>query len=66
MKVMPVSCANIVKSWISLEMFLVINMKFISENLYSHKILKISKLVNRLLHEFVGLALAMILIIFLL
>jgi hypothetical protein len=39
-------------------------MKFIKENMYLHGKVKISNLLNSLLHEFLGLTLAIILMIF--
>jgi hypothetical protein len=36
-------------------------MKFINENMYSHGKVKISNLLNKLLHEFLGFTLAVIL-----
>jgi hypothetical protein len=39
-------------------------MKFINENMYSYRTVKISHILNRLLHEFLGLTPAIDLIIF--
>jgi hypothetical protein len=54
------SCVNAVYSRISLTVFLVIY----NENMYSHGRAKISNLLNRLLHEFLGLTPAFNLTIF--
>jgi hypothetical protein len=61
MKMIPIPGVNIVYSWICLNSFLLFTVKFIKESIYSHGRGKISHFINRLLHEFLGLAPAIIL-----
>jgi hypothetical protein len=60
-------CINTVYNGISLKMLLVcwpLTVRFINENVYSHGRVKISDVLSRLLHEFIGLTPAFNLTIF--